>query len=66
MGEREEEVLAFRPRWWWDPVPDWVIRYLDREILVELGAIHAELQVNVLQQQLAAAQKTLDIMQKGR
>ena len=66
MADGHEELLAFRPRWWWDPVPDWVIRHLDRELLVEFAAIHAQLQVNVLQQHLDAAQKTLDVLQRAK
>lgn len=66
MGERPEELLRFNPRWWWDPVPDWIIRHLDREILVDLAAIHLEAHINVLETQVKAAQRTLEVIQKGR
>lgn len=66
MGERPEDLLRFNPRWWWDPVPPWVLDQLDRSILVDLAAIHLEAQITVLESQVKAAQRTLDIIQKGR
>jgi hypothetical protein len=66
MGERPEDLLRFNPRSWWDPVPPWVLDQLDRSILVDLAAIHLEAQITVLESQVKAAQRTLDIIQKGR
>ena len=66
MADQSEQLLSFQPRWWWDPVPPWIVDHLDKQILVELAGIHAQHQVNVLQSQLEAAQRAAEVMQKAR
>jgi hypothetical protein len=68
--ERAEYALAdsliFRHRWWWDPVPDWLIKEIDRNALRELGIAQIQLQRAVIEAQLKAVDQTLAILSKGR
>ena len=64
--ERPQAQLAFRPRWWWDPVPEWFLHHLDDSIVAQLGKVQLELQAQVLEQQLAATRKVQEIVGKQR
>ena len=66
MSERFElpEALQFRPRWWWDPVPDWIVRHLEREELLELAVIQVELHRGTLELQLKSTERALELLQR--
>ena len=60
------EALQFRPRWWWDPVPDWVLDHLSAAVIKEIGAIQVRAQLEVLQIQQKALEETLAVMRKAK
>ncbi len=60
------EALHFRPRWWWDPVPEWLFRYLDKEVVVEIAKLQLEFQQAVLAKQLEMTEKALNLIGGGR
>ncbi len=66
MSERFElpEALKFRPRWWWDPVPDWIVRHLEREELLELAVIQVELHRAMLDLQVKSTDRALKLLQR--
>jgi hypothetical protein len=50
------ELLQFRPGPIWDPVPWWVLQYLEKEQIVQVARIQLEMQ----RAMLAAHSKALD------
>ena len=60
------EHFAFRPRWWWDPVPDWFVQAIDKPVLKEIAVTQIQLQKTVLEAQLKATEQVLGILGKGR
>ena len=58
------EQLRFRPKWWWDPVPDWVVQHIDRAVLFEITVIQMEVQKTILQAQLDATGRIQELMQR--
>jgi hypothetical protein len=62
LGREVPDILQFRPRWWWDPVPEWVLGHLEREQIVEIAAIQLEAHRSVLEQQMGAVDKTLSVL----
>lgn len=58
------EALQFRPRWWWDPVPEWIFRHLEREELLELAVVQVEFQRGLLDLQVKAADRALELLQR--
>lgn len=58
------EVLHFRPKWWWDPVPDWLLTHLDKTLVRELAIAQIEFQKTVLDAQLKAVDRTLGVLSK--
>jgi hypothetical protein len=63
---RLPEALQFRPRWWWDPVPDWLFPYLDKEVVIEIAKIQLEFQQVVLAKQLEMMDRSLKLIGGGR
>jgi hypothetical protein len=61
-----QETFQFRPRWWWDPVPDWVISHLTPEVVRELGTLQIEAQRTVLKAQLEALDKSLVVLNRKK
>jgi hypothetical protein len=55
----------FRHRWWWDPVPDWLITRLDDRVIREVAITQIQLQRTVLEAQLKAADQVLGILSSG-
>jgi len=60
------EILQFNPRWWWDPVPWWLIKELDRTVLTELATEQLRLQKEVLGAQIKSIDASLAILAKQR
>ncbi len=60
--ERLPNQLTFRPRWWWDPVPEWLLSHLDDSVVEQLGRVQLDLQAKVLEQQLEATRKVQEIV----
>jgi hypothetical protein len=58
------ELLRFDPDWVTDPVPPWLLQYLNRSQLVQVAKIRQQLHINVLEHQLEAAQKSLEVIGK--
>jgi hypothetical protein len=60
------EVLRFRPRWWWDPVPDYLLRLLDKEAVIEIAKIQLEFQQVVLAKQLELTERVGRVIAETR
>jgi hypothetical protein len=58
------EVLQFRPRWWWDPVPWWFFEHLRPESVRELAAIQLEFDRTVVEAQLRTIDKTMEVIRQ--
>jgi len=59
------ESLVFRHRWWWDPVPDWLITRLDDRLIREVAVTQIQLQRTVLEAQLKATEQVLGLLSGG-
>ena len=57
------EQLAFHPKFWWDPVPAFLIDRVDTLGLVELTKVQMKLQMNVLKSQLGALEESMKIIE---
>ena len=69
MADKAEslpQAFAFHPEWWWDPIPPWVGSLLDQRALKELTVIQLEARKTMLEANLKATQKTLDVVQKAK
>ena len=62
--EALQEIFRFRPRWWWDPVPPWVLQGLDRSIVAQLGVISLQTERAMLDVQAKALDQTIEVLQK--
>jgi hypothetical protein len=62
-----QEVLEFRPKIWWDPVPDWVFSHLDRESTFELARVSLDVHREMLEVQLRSLDRIAEVLnrQKG-
>lgn len=60
------DVLQFRPRWWWDPAPPWLVTQLDKNILIELARVQMQLQKEVLAAEQKAIDASLAVLGKAR
>ena len=58
------EMFRFDPDWVTDPVPPWLLQYLNRAQLVEIAKIAQQTQINVLEQQLEAAKRGFEVIGK--
>jgi hypothetical protein len=59
-----QESLRFRPKIWWDPVPDWLFTHLDREIVVELARVSVQVQREMLEVQLKSMDQISEVLAK--
>jgi hypothetical protein len=59
-----QEALRFRPKIWWDPVPDWLFQHLDREVLFELARVSLRLQREVLEIQVRGVDEITQVLEK--
>lgn len=66
QNERLQEILHFNPRWWWDPVPWWVMEHLRPQVINELAHIQLEFQKQVLQAQIETLDRTIATMGKAK
>lgn len=60
------ESLQFRPRWWWDPVPDWVLDHLSSAVIREIAVINMRTQIDTLKVQQAALEQTINVLRKAK
>jgi hypothetical protein len=60
------EALQFRPRWWWDPVPDWVLEHLSSVLIREIAVIQMKTQVDMLKVQQGALEQTMAVLRKAK
>lgn len=55
-------LLKFNPKLWWDPIPFWFLEKLDVKVIGQLGSTQLELQRDVLQAQLKATERSMEIL----
>lgn len=60
------ETFQFRPRWWWDPVPDWVMDHLSAAVIRELAVINMQSQMAVLDVQRKALEQSMAALRKTK
>ena len=60
------DLFRFRPRWWWDPAPDWVLRAVDESVLTQLAVISLQYEKSILDEQTKAIDATIAVLQKIR
>lgn len=60
------DLLQFRPRWAFDPVPDWVLEHLSTALIRELAAVNVQTQINTLAVQQKALEQTLAILKRAK
>ncbi len=60
------ESLQFRPRWWWDPVPDWVLDQINPAAIRQLAVIQMTSQLEVLQIQQKSLEASLAVLNKQK
>lgn len=60
-----QDLLKFNPKWWWDPVPIWLVDKLDRGVLVELAKTQLELESVVLKGLADANKKATRILERA-
>ena len=58
--------LIFKFHWWWDPAPPWVVRFLEKEVIIELAKIQLEFQHAVLTRQAEAIQQVTEVIGRSR
>lgn len=61
-----QEALRFRPKIWWDPVPDWIFTHLDREVLLDLARVSVRLQRDMLEVQMRGIDEITNVLDKQR
>ncbi len=60
------DELQFRPRWWWDPVPEWLLRHLEQETILELAKVQLEFQRELLTKQAEATGRVIEVIGRSR
>ncbi len=58
------DILNFRPKWWWDPIPPFLDNISDR-LGLDLTRIQLRKRQAMLQAELDAISQTLDALGKG-
>ncbi|MEN8144222.1 MAG: hypothetical protein ABFS14_04660 [Gemmatimonadota bacterium] len=59
-----EQLLAWRPKIWWDPVPDWFRDHLTVEIATSLARVQLEKHHGILEIEQRAVKQTMEILGK--
>lgn len=59
-----QEALRFRPKIWWDPVPDWLFQHLDREIVLDLARVSVQLERDMLEVQMRGLDQISKVLDK--
>lgn len=60
------ELLHWHPKRWWDPVPWWFAKDLDRAVLKKIAVSQMEIQREMLAIQIKATERALDILEAGK
>ena len=60
------DIFEFRPKWWWDPVPDWVITHLDQRVVLEISKVVLEVQAEMFERQAEATRRIAGLMGPAR
>jgi hypothetical protein len=60
------DLLQFRPWPPWDPVPWWILRYLDERVVRDLAVVQLEAHRAVLEVQMKSIERTLGVLKGGR
>jgi len=60
------EALQFRPRWWWDPVPDWVLDSLSAVTIREIALIQMKNQLETMKVQQAGIEEAMGVLRKAK
>ena len=65
QNSRLADALRFNPRWWWDPVPDWIATQLDPGVLKQIATISIQFERNMLEQQMKALDQVQQLIGRG-
>jgi hypothetical protein len=60
------DLLQFRPRWVFDPVPDWVLEHLSTAVIRELAVVNVQVQLETLAVQQKALEQTMNILKRAK
>jgi hypothetical protein len=60
------DLLQFRPRWIFDPVPDWVLDHLSSAVIRDLAAINIQAQIETLAVQQKSLEQTLNVLKRAK
>jgi hypothetical protein len=60
------DLLQFRPRWIFDPVPDWVLDHLSASVIRELAAVNIQAQIDTLAVQQKSLEQTLSVLKRAK
>jgi len=60
------EAFQFRPRWWWDPVPDFLRDRLDIKVIQELSVIQLEKRMRMLEIEQIAVKETISALRNAQ
>ena len=60
------EALQFRPRWWWEPVPDWVLDHINPAAIREIAVVQLTSQLETLRVQEKALEASIAILRKQK
>lgn len=60
------ELLQFRPRLAFDPVPDWLLDQLSVTVVRDIAAVTIQAQIETLAVQQKALEQTLAIVKRAR
>ena len=58
------EELHFKPKWWWDPVPPWIIERIELTDLARLAVTQLEIEKARLEGQIRVTEQAIDIVRK--
>lgn len=59
-----ENILRFNPKWWWDPVPPWLLEHIKVDLARELTKIQLEKQMRILEVEQIALKETLNAIER--
>ena len=59
------EQLRFRPKWWWDPIPDWFIDHLDIDVRRDFLRVQMEKQVRMMEVEMDAIKQSMKLLGRG-
>lgn len=58
------EELQFRPKWWWDPVPPWILERIELTDLARLAVTQLEIEKARLEGQIKVTEQAIGIVRK--